>query len=164
MGSILRGVVIPPVGGDTCFSDTGAAYDRLSDEWKQRLDGLVAVHDYVKFFGARIEDSKKAEMRERYPLAYHPVVRTHPETGQRSLYTNRTFTSHIEGVTPEESEEIISHIELKIMNPSIQCRVRWDVDTLVMWDNRAVQHCATDDFFPETRICERVTIVGDKPF
>ena len=164
MGSILRGVVIPPVGGDTCFSDTGAAYDRLSDEWKRRLDGLVAVHDYVKFFGARIEESKKAEMRERYPLAYHPVVRTHPETGQRSLYTNRTFTSHIEGVSPEESEEIISHIEMKIMNPSIQCRVRWQVDTFVMWDNRAVQPCATDDFFPETRICERVTIVGDKPF
>ena len=164
MGSILRGVVIPPAGGDTCFADVGAAYDRLRDEWKARVDDLVAVHDYMAFFGSRIEESKRAEMREKYPLASHPVIRTHPETGQRSIYTNRPFTSHIEGVSAEESREILDYLELKVMNPSIQCRVRWAVDTFVMWDNRAVQHCATDDFFPETRRCKRVTIVGDRPF
>jgi len=163
-GSILRGVIIPPVGGDTSFSDAGAAYDRLSDTWKERLDGLVAVHDYVKFFGPRIDDDKKAEMRAKYPLAFHPVIRTHPETGQRSIYTNRTFTSHIDGVSEHESDEILDYLELKIMNPSVQCRVRWAVDTFVMWDNRAVQHAASDDFFPQERLCERVTIIGDEPF
>lgn len=164
MGSILRGVVLPPVGGDTCFSDTGEAYDRLSDEWKTRIDNLTAVHDYAKFFGRSIDEDKQAEMRAKFPVALHPVVRTHPETGQRSLYTNRPFTSHIDGIPDDESREILNYLELQIMNPSIQCRVRWEIDTFVMWDNRAVQHAATDDFFPETRLCERVTIMGDRPF
>ena len=106
----------------------------------------------------------RAEKQALYPPARHPVIRTHPETGQRTIYTNRSFVREIEGCTPEESAEIVGHLERQIMNPSVQCRIRWSVDTFVMWDNRAVQHFATDDFWPETRHVERVTVVGDAPF
>ncbi|MGA0239517.1 MAG: TauD/TfdA dioxygenase family protein [Acidimicrobiales bacterium] len=164
MGSILRGVVVPSVGGDTCFASTSAAYERLDDEWKARVEGLVAVHDYMKVFGGVVPDERADELRERYPIQRHPVVRTHPETGERGIYTNRYFVSHIEGVDRRESDEIIGHLERQIMSPSVQCRVRWHTDTFVMWDNRAVQHAATSDFLPEHRRMERVTIVGDRPY
>ncbi|MCP4843919.1 MAG: TauD/TfdA family dioxygenase [Actinomycetia bacterium] len=164
MGSILRGVVIPPVGGDTCFADTAAAYDRLSDEWKARVDDKFAVHDFVPTFGRGVPVEKMDEMRATYPVARHPVIRTHPETGARGIYTNRPFTTHIDGVEADESEEILRRLERSIMDPSVQCRIRWEVDTFVMWDNRAVQHYATDDYWPETRTVERVTVVGDRPY
>ena len=163
MGSILRGVVLPPAGGDTCFADAGAAYDRLSPEWKERIDPLVAVHDFTRTFGRDLSREKRTEKQREYPPARHPVVRTHPDTGKRSIYTNRIFVSHIEGVSDNESWEIIQYLERQIMNPSVQCRIRWEVDTFVMWDNRAVQHFATNDYWPETRQVERVTIVGDRP-
>jgi taurine dioxygenase len=164
MGSILRGVIIPPVGGDTCFADATAAYDRLSDEWKERVDDLFAIHDYMRVFGGLVPEEEKEATRAKYPPARHPVIRTHPETGARGIYTNIGFTSHIEGVDAEESERILRHLREAIANPSVQCRIRWDVDTFVMWDNRCTQHCATTDFFPHERRMERVTVIGDRPF
>ena len=156
--------MIPSAGGDTCFADAGAAYQRLSQEWKDRVDPLFAIHDFTQTFGARLSPEERAEKQREYPPARHPVIRTHPETGQRTIYTNRSFVREIEGCTLEESAEIVGHLERQIMNPSVQCRIRWDVDTFVMWDNRSVQHFATDDFWPETRHVERVTITGDAPF
>ena len=164
MGSILRGVVIPQVGGDTCFADTTAAYDRLSDDWKARVDNKFAVHDFMRTFGRGVPAEKLEEMRSAYPPARHPVIRTHPETGARGIYTNRQFTSHVDSVDADESEAILRRLERSVMDPSVQCRIRWEVDTFVMWDNRAVQHYATDDYWPETRTVERVTVVGDRPY
>ena len=164
MGSILRGVVVPPVGGDTCFASASAAYQRLDAEWKARVDDLVAVHDYMRVFGGEVPAEKAEELREKYPAQRHPVVRTHPETGERGIYTNRYFVSHLEGMDRDESWEILGHLERQIMSPSVQCRIRWQKDTFVMWDNRAVQHAATNDFLPEHRRMERVTIVGDRPY
>lgn len=164
MGSILRGRIIPPAGGDTCFADATAAYDRLSAEWKERVDDLYAIHDFTQTFGRRMSDQERADKQKEYPPARHPVIRTHPETGARGIYTNRSFVSHIEGVSKEESVEILDLLERAIMNPSVQCRVRWEVDTVVMWDNRCTQHNATNDFFPQERRVERVTVVGDRPF
>ena len=163
MGSILRGREIPEVGGDTCFADATAAYERLSDDWKERVDDLVAVHDYARVFGARVKPEDQEAMREQYPPQRHPVIRTHPETGARGIYTNIAFTSHIEELEPDESDRILRHLERAIMDPSVQMRVRWRPDTFVMWDNRAVQHSATTDFLPAYRRMERVTIVGDRP-
>ncbi|NDH75422.1 MAG: hypothetical protein EBY52_01435 [Actinobacteria bacterium] len=128
------------------------------------FDPLFAIHDFSMTFGRRLSDEERAEKQALYPPARHPVIRTHPETGQRTIYTNRSFVREVEGCTPEESAEIVGHLERQIMNPSVQCRIRWSVDTFVMWDNRAVQHFATDDFWPETRHVERVTVVGDAPF
>lgn len=164
MGSILRGVVIPPVGGDTSFADTAAAYDRLSDEVKERVDDLYAIHDFSQTFGQRMSPEERAEKQKEYPPARHPVIRTHPETGARGIYTNGSFVSHIDGVSEDESRKLLQVLATAVMSPSVQCRVKWDVDTFVMWDNRAVQHHASNDFWPETRHVERVTIVGDKPF
>jgi taurine dioxygenase len=164
LGSVLRGVVMPPVGGDTCFSNTAKAYDNLSDAWKERVEDMVAVHDFSYVFGGRLTPEKLAEQQAKYPPAHHPVVRTHPETGEKNIYTNRGFVSHIEGMNREESMQIIDHLERAVMDPSVQCRFKWEVDSFAMWDNRAVQHCATNDFWPETRIVERVTIIGDKPY
>lgn len=164
MGSILRGVVIPPAGGDTCFADAAAAYELLPADFKAEVDDLFAIHDFTKTFGRALSAQERAAKQKEFPPARHPVIRTHPETGQRSIYTNRTFASHIEGVDSDVSERILDRLERAIMNPTVQCRIRWKVDTFVMWDNRAVQHFGTDDFYPQTRHVERVTIVGDRPF
>ena len=164
MGSILRGRVVPEVGGDTCFADATAAYERLSDDWKERVDDKFAIHDYARVFASRVKPEEAEEIRAEYPPQRHPVIRTHPETGARGIYTNIGFTSHVEGVSAEESREILRHLERAIMNPSVQCRVRWQPDTFVMWDNRAVQHAATSDFLPAYRRMERVTIIGDRPY
>lgn len=163
MGSILRGLIIPPAGGDTCFADAAMAYDRLSDKWKGRLEGLVAVHDFTRVFGARLSDEERAAKLEEYPLQEHPVIRTHPETGRKCIYTNRPFVSHIKGVKKKQSRKILTHLETAIADPSVQCRVRWATDTFVMWDNRSTQHNATSDYWPQERKVERVTVVGDRP-
>lgn len=165
LGSILRGRIVPPVGGDTVWADTCAAYEALSDEWKERVDDLVAVHDFVRTFGNRLSPAELEQKREEYPVAEHPVIRTHPETGQRGIYVNRVFTDHIKDVEPTESAEIIERLTSQVYrNPSWQVRFRWQVDSFAMWDNRCTQHFATSDFFPGHRRVERVTIAGDKPY
>ncbi|MEM9174660.1 MAG: TauD/TfdA family dioxygenase [Myxococcota bacterium] len=163
LGSILRGRVIPTVGGDTCFANAVMAYERLSPAWKERIEGVTAAHDYMKVFGRGVPDEKKAAMRETYPVQHHPVVRTHPETGEKAIYTNGSFVTHVDDVDPEESRAILDHLERAIMSPNVQCRFRWEKDSIAMWDNRCTQHFATNDFWPEERRMERVTIVGDEP-
>ena len=164
MGSILRGVELPPAGGDTCFADTAAAYERLSDDWKARIDDKVAVHDFMATFARGVPADKLDEMRAQYPPARHPVVRTHPETGARGSYTNRQVPPPVAGGDADESEAILGRLERAIMEPSVQCRIRWQVDTFVMWDNRTVQHYATNDYWPQRRVVERVTVAGDRPY
>ena len=153
-----------PTTGPPSFANAVMAYERLSPAWKERIEGLTASHDYMNVFGRSVPEEKKAEMREKYPVQHHPVIRTHPETGERGIYTNIGFTSHILDVEPEESQEILRHLERQIMSPSVQCRVRWQKDTFVMWDNRSAQHAATNDFLPMHRRMERVTVIGDRPF
>lgn len=164
MGSILRGRDVPPVGGDTCFSDATAAYDRLSDEVKEKVDDLFAVHDYARVFASRVAPEEQEEIRAKYPTQRHPVIRTHPETGARGIYTNIGFTSHIEGLDEDDSRRTLRQLEQAIRDPSVQIRIRWQPDTFVMWDNRAVQHAATTDFLPHYRRMERVTVIGDRPY
>jgi taurine dioxygenase len=164
MGSILRGRVVPEVGGDTCFADATAAYERLPQDVKDVVDDAWAIHDYARVFASRVAPDEREEIRAKYPPQRHPVIRTHPETGARGIYTNIGFTSHIEGMSEEESAKTLRRLERQIMDPSIQIRVRWQPDTFVMWDNRAVQHAATTDFLPAHRIMERVTVIGDRPY
>jgi taurine dioxygenase len=164
MGSILRGRIVPDVGGDTCFADATAAYDRLDKELKSIVDDAFAIHDYMRVFGSRVNPAEVDETRAKYPAQRHPVIRTHPETGARGIYTNIGFTSHIEGMDADESKRILARLERAMMDPSIQIRVRWQPNTFVMWDNRAVQHAASADFFPAHRVMERVTVIGDRPY
>jgi len=164
LGSILRGVIIPPVGGDTLFADMYAAYEALSDSVKEKIDDATAEHDFVKAFGYSMDEQKKASMLEKYPPSFHPVVRTHPETGRRGLYVNAAFTKQIVGMEPEESDRLLARLYSRASIPEYQCRFRWEVNSVAFWDNRAVQHYAAFDYRGHTRRVERVTIVGDKPF
>ena len=164
MGSILRGVVIPEVGGDTCFADATAAFDRLDPEIKRKVEEHSATHDWYTESNPSAPKDEDEVDREKYPLVHHPVIRTHPETKAKAIYTNNFFTSHIDGVDKEESQYLLGKLAGAIRDPSIQIRVRWDQTTVVMWDNRCVQHTGTDDFIPAHRRMERTTIIGDRPF
>lgn len=164
MGSILRAVHVPDVGGDTLWSDMGAAYDGLTDDLRARVDGLSAVHDFTQTFGRQLPPDELARQQERFPAVAHPVVRTHPETGRRLLYVNRIFTAHIPGLSAEESHSLLEFLYDQARHPEYQVRLRWRPGTIAFWDNRATQHYASADYYPHTRIMERVTILGDRPY
>ena len=163
LGSILRAVEVPPVGGDTLFADMGAAFRGLSPAMQQWCRGLTAVHDIARVFARRLGKDPK-ELHDRYPPQTHPVVRTHPETGEQALYVNTAFTSHIEGLSAKESAWLLQHLYAQAAVPEIQCRFRWAAGSMAFWDNRAAQHYAASDYFPAVRRMERVTIAGDRPF
>lgn len=163
LGSILRSIEIPPVGGDTLFANMEAAYEGLSPEMKRLAEGLTAKHDIARVFAKRL--SKEAdELRAKYPVQDHPVIRTHPETGRRAIYVNTAFTECINGLTKKESDWLLEHLYAQAANPEIQCRFRWTPNALAFWDNRSSQHFAASDYFPQRRAMERVTIKGDRPF
>jgi taurine dioxygenase len=167
LGSVLRALEIPPVGGDTLFADMYAAYEGLSEEVKTKIDDAFAVHDFGHFrTGMRKAGKTEAEIEafdRAYPKVEHPVVRTHPETGRRALYVNAAFTQHIVGMDREESDTLLSHLYAQAAIPEYQCRFRWEPNSIAFWDNRSSQHYAVSDYFPAVRRMERVTIIGDRP-
>lgn len=163
LGSILRALEVPEVGGDTLFTNMAAAYELLSPEMQRFVCGLTAVHDITRVFGKRLGKTTE-EILAEYPLMEHPVVRTHPETGQRAIFVNAPFTSHIKGLSKTESDWLLAHLYATAANPEIQCRFRWRAGSLAFWDNRASQHFAASDYFPARRVMERVTIAGDRPY
>jgi taurine dioxygenase len=163
LGSILKAVEVPEVGGDTLFANMVLAYERLPENMKEAITGRVAIHDIARVFAKRLNKSAE-ELRERYPPVEHPIVRTHPETGESVLYVNTAFTSHIKDMDRDESAQLLRTLYLTAANPEIQCRFRWEKRALAFWDNRASQHFASSDYFPQVRKMERVTIAGDRPF
>ena len=163
LGSILRAIELPDVGGDTLFSNMVMAYEGLDDDLKARLCEMTAVHDIARVFAKRL-GKDTASLHEKFPLMEHPVVRTHPETGQRLIYVNTAFTDHIKGMDRAESDELLSFLYSRAAIPEYQCRFRWAPGSIAFWDNRACQHYAASDYFPNTRIMERVTIAGDRPY
>ncbi len=163
MGSVLRALQVPPVGGDTLWADMGAAYDGLPYELKGEIDGLTAVHDWGHSFGRAMAPDKVASMREQFPPVEHPVVRTHPETGRKTLYVNEIFVSHIVGLASDESDALLDRLCRQARVPEYQCRFRWTAGSLAFWDNRATQHYAVSDYAPQRRVMERATIIGDRP-
>ncbi len=167
LGSILRARVVPEVGGDTLFANMEAVYDALDDATKAQLDGLLAEHDNEAFLsGMRARGASEEEIeakRQEFPPSIHPVVRTHPVSGRKSLYVNRVFIRRIVGLDEAESTALLQKLYLQAWIPDYQCRFRWRPDSFAFWDNRAAQHYAAADYYPEVRTMERVTIVGDKP-
>jgi taurine dioxygenase len=163
LGSMLRAIEVPATGGDTLFADMEAAYDGLGAELQDRLVGLTAVHDLAAV-AAGIAGREAAEaLREQFPPSEHPVIRTHPDTGRRSIYVNAAFTTHIVGLHRDESDMLLQHLYRQAAIPEYQCRLHWEPGTVALWDNRCVQHYAVSDYWPATRIMERVTICGDRP-
>ncbi len=167
LGSILRGVEIPEVGGDTLFANMESAYEVLDDETKEFLDGLYAIHDNEVFLqGMKQRGAGEDEidaMRKKFPPVKHPVVRTHPVSQRKSVYVNSTFTRCIDGMDTEVSDKLLQKLYLTAWNPDHQCRFRWQKDSFTFWDNRSVQHFAAADYWPNVRKMERVTVVGDRP-
>ena len=167
LGSVLRAIEVPPIGGDTLFSDSYAAYEGLSDEVKEKIEGKVAVHDFAHFRTLMAKRGKTPEeieeMNKAYPEVEHPVVRTHPETGRRGLYVNTAFTQYIVGMERGESDALLQHLYAQAAIPEYQCRFRWQTNSIAFWDNRACQHYAVSDYWPAVRRMERVTIIGDRP-
>ena len=143
----------------------GAAYDCLDDDVKERIDGLAAVHDWWDTFGRGMSADERDALRPDFPAVEHPVVRTHPETGRKTLFVNAAFTQHIVGLDPDESAELLDlPVPPGRHSPSTSVRFRWQPGDVAFWDNRSTQHYASSDYFPQRRVMERITIVGDRPY
>ncbi len=168
LGSVLRCHEIPPIGGDTLFSDMYAAYDGLPADVREAVEGKLARHDFDGFRRMlKARGASEAELEaydEEYPNPEHPVIRTHPDTGKKAIYVNRAFTREIIGMDPVESERLLNILYAQAAIPEYQCRFQWQPNSIVFWDNRSCQHYAVSDYWPEKRRVERVTIIGDTPF
>ena len=162
LGTVFYTLEVPPVGGDTLFANTCAAFESLSLPMQKFLSGLTAIHDGEHHYRGRYIGDR-AEYKD-YPKATHPVVRTHPISGQNSLFVNRIFTTRIIELEEPESAEILGMLFNHIEQPEFQCRIQWEPESLAIWDNRCVQHKALWDYFPNRRHALRVTIEGEKPF
>jgi taurine dioxygenase len=161
---VLRLVRGPAAGGDTIFTDAAAAYDNLPVQVRVEIDDLRAVHDMTATMAGFVPAEQLARIRAEYPPVVHPVVRTHPETGRRTLFVNSVFTDRIDGLDPELGEQLLQYLFRQLQAPEYQVRFRWTPDAVAFWDNRAVQHYAVSDYFPAERVTERVAIAGDRPY
>ena len=166
--TVLRGFTIPEVGGDTLFASMTAAYEGLSPGMQSYLEGLTAVHDFSHGFRESLAEpggrERLADAVAVNPPVRHPVVQTHPETGKKVLFVNALFTTHIEGLPPLESAEVLQFLWRHASLPEFTCRFSWAPDSLVLWDNRSTQHKPVNDFFPATRRLHRVVSEGDQPY
>jgi taurine dioxygenase len=165
--TILRCQIIPKVGGDTLWADMTAAYDGLSETFKQMIAGLRAVHDFqnfrVLFSRSEQDQARLRRMEEMFPNPSHPVVRTHPVSNRKAIYVNPQFTLRIEGLNRDESRALLELLYAQAHVPEYQFRLRWQPDTIVFWDNRSTQHYAANDYYPQRRRMERTAVVGDVP-
>ena len=162
--SILHGVEIPPYGGDTIFSSLVAAYEGLSPQIKALVDNLQAVHQTSNY--DRGDRKPRKDGRSAGPfVSLHPLVRIHPETGERVLFFNAGTTTHIAGLKERESQAILDLLYEEVTRPEYQVRFRWRPKSLVIWDNQAVSHAGPIDYaqFSLGRTVRRITVAGDLP-
>ncbi len=176
LGSIAQCVVVPPVGGDTLFSDSHACTLGLPAALKQRIQHLHGINDYRNFLLARkpgLPSELVETIKKEIPFGVsHPLLRTHPETGKTALYIHGGFLRHDslydertgEPLEAAESEAIVRELLQQHPRPEYVCRFRWQPGSVAFWDNRAVQHYAASDYYPHRRLLRRVTVSGDKPF
>lgn len=174
MGAVLRCVECPPVGGDTMWSNMELAYDQLPDHVKEEIADLRARHSMEASFMAAKPIEERLAMKERYPDPEHPVVRTHPVTGKKSLFVNSFATHFTNYHTPSRvrvgqdftngSGELLRYLTSQAAIPEYQVRWRWTPNSVAIWDNRCTQHYAVMDYPPCVRRMNRATIMGDRPF
>ncbi len=170
--TVLYGEKVPPVGGDTVYASMERAWEMLSEPMKRFLTPLRAVHSARTAFDPRTTGEAKyrgeAAIQYTYSEAIyeeveHPVVRTHPVTGRKSLYVNPMFTQHVVGLSEPESRALLAMLYDVSTRPELTCRIRWEDGTVAIWDNRWLQHYAIDDYADFERLMWRVTIEGDRP-
>lgn len=163
LGSILRAHEVPEVGGDTLWTDMEAVYEGLDENLKKEIEGKVAVHDFVNSFGLGLSEEDRAEKRKQFPPAPHPIVRRHPVSGRRCLYVNSIFTHRVDGLSDEASDDLLARLYQEVDVPEYQVRFKWAPNSIAFWDNRSTQHYALSDYWPQARVMERLTIIGDRP-
>jgi taurine dioxygenase len=165
MGSMLLAREVPPFGGDTMFANQYLAYEALSDGLKKTLEGLVGVSSSAKADVSRTREDrlKAAGVELKLLTAEHPIVRTHPETGRKALYTSDAHTSHFADWTEQESLSLLKFLWEHQVKPEFTCRFRWDVGSLAFWDNRCAMHNPINDYHGYRRVMHRITLAGDRP-
>ncbi len=174
MGAVLRCVTCPPVGGDTMWANMERAYEDLADHIKDTIAPLKARHSIEASFGARMPDEKRLALKAQFPDAEHPVVRTHPETGAKSLYVcgfTTHFTNYHTAANVRYGQDyapgganLLHYLIGRAQIPEYQVRWRWQPGSMAIWDNRCTQHYAVMDYPPCVRQMERAGVIGDKPF
>jgi len=176
LGSIAQCVVVPPLGGDTLFSDSHACFLGLPGDLQQRIEWLHGINDYRLFltrYGSTLNDELAESIKREIPFGVsHPLARTHPETGKTALYIHGGFLRHDslydvrtgEPLEAGESVAIVRQLLVQHARAEYQCRFRWQPGSIAFWDNRAAQHYAASDYYPHKRLLRRVTVSGDKPF
>jgi taurine dioxygenase len=167
MGAILVARELPPYGGDTLFANMALAYETLSEGMKRMLDGLIGISSSAK---AEVTKSREDRMATDAKVgkntelrAEHPVVRTHPETGEKVLYVNYGHTVGFKGMTEAESAPILEYLFGHQRRPEFTCQFRWQPGSIAFWDNRATQHNPLNDYHGFKRVMHRITIAGDRP-
>jgi alpha-ketoglutarate-dependent taurine dioxygenase len=165
MASILRGIVVPPYGGDTQWTNLVVAYEKLSPEVQQFVDGLHAVHrNELPISRGEMPSGLAKKFASSDLRAVHPVVRVHPETGEKALFVNPNFTSHIVELSRQEGRHVLAMLYEHLMNPSFTTRFRWQPGSIAFWDNRATAHLVPTDVPKEfERSMQRITLAGDVP-
>jgi len=172
LGALLYALEVPARGGDTMFADMTAAYESLSDGLKATLDGLTALHTGARSYGSqsKFQGGKNQSVsmsidanEDGDRLIEHPVVRTHPETGARSLFVNPNYTLCFKGWTEAESKPLLDFLYAHAIRDEFVCRFRWDKGSVAVWDNRCTMHRAVNDYEGQRRHVRRVTLVGDRP-
>jgi taurine dioxygenase len=174
LGCVLRCVECPPVGGDTMWANMVLAYEKLPETVKAQIAGLRARHSIEASFGAAMPIEKRLALHAQFPDAEHPVVRTHPETGEKVLFVN-AFTTHFtnfhtaanvrygQDVTPGAGQ-LLQYLAIQAAIPEYQVRFRWKKNSVAFWDNRSTQHYAVMDYPPCHRKMERAGIMGDATY
>lgn len=170
LGCVLQAIKIPPVGGDTLWSSGAAAFAALDQDLQTKLKGLTATHDIRQSFPIErfahndVERQKLEETFKRNPPVVHPVVRTHPVTGQPILFVSEGFTTRINELDETESAELLQYLFAHATNEQFHLRWQWQAGDVAIWDNRCTQHKALFDYGDAHRIMHRATINGDVPF
>ncbi len=166
MATALYGVICPPVGADTLFADMTAAYEALPDARKRQLDGLKIHHSYHRFMASREDRAPLTEeQKAKTPDVHHPLVRTHPATGRKSLYIGTGTVFGIVGMPPEEGKALVDDLVEYATQERFVHRHVWREKDIVMWDNRCTFHTGT--LFDDTkykRLIYRMMVKGDTPF
>ena len=163
--SILHGVSVPKIGGDTLWASMSAVYDSLTDGWKEDLEGLEAIHDMGTFRNDFYKEGGINSVNsalKKVGSAVHKVIETHPISGKKYLNVNQSFTRNIVNVSQGASDHILKFLFQLLARPEFQVRFHWQNDSVAIWDNRITQHYAVNDYLPNSRHMQRVTIINDK--
>lgn len=167
--AILASKLLPESGGDTLWTSGIAAYEALSEPFKQLLSGLQAEHDFKKSFQeykyrkTEEEHQRWQQAVAKHPPVQHPVIRNHPVSGRKALFVNEGFTTRLLGVSEKESEALLGYLFAHATKPEFQVRWRWQPNDVAIWDNRVTQHYANADYYPARRVMHRATVLGDVP-